>query len=419
MFPRFTLNLRIGFFLATRQIRRTSPWTTVLIISVMVLTFLNLVVVSGMLVGLVQGIGNATRKEYTSDIIISTLDNKKYIEESANITSLLGTIPEIDSLSRRYVEGAILEANYASRKENEKPNTANVQIFGIDPADEDAVTGLAAHIIDGSYLSSGDYDQIILGNHLLTQYILIEDPNLATLDNVGVGTKIRISVANTVREVTIKGIMESKVDLRSRNAFMIDTQFRNMIGRNDRNVDAIAVLLKKGADPVAVRDKLIRDGVTAFAKVQTYDDAQPKFVKDVVKTFNILGTVFGSIGIVVSSITIFIVIFINAITRRKFIGILKAIGIRGQAIEISYIFQSIFYAVIGSSLGLVLVYSSLVPFFLSHPIDFPFSDGILVAPPKETFIRMGLLVLSTVVAGFIPARMIVRKNTLNSILGRN
>ena len=49
------LNLRIGFFLAIRQIKRASLWTTGLIVFVMVLTFLNLVVLSGILVGIVQG----------------------------------------------------------------------------------------------------------------------------------------------------------------------------------------------------------------------------------------------------------------------------------------------------------------------------------------------------------------------------
>jgi ABC-type antimicrobial peptide transport system permease subunit len=113
------------------------------------------------------------------------------------------------------------------------------------------------------------------------------------------------------------------------------------------------------------------------------------------------------------------VIFINALTRRKFIGILKGIGIHGRAIEISYVFQSIFYAVIGSGLGLLLVYAVLVPLFQAHPIDFPFSDGILVAPIDGTMLRVSLLVVSTIIAGYIPAWMIVRRNTLDSILGRN
>jgi ABC-type lipoprotein release transport system permease subunit len=200
---------------------------------------------------------------------------------------------------------------------------------------------------------------------------------------------------------------------------MVDPQFRSMIGRNDGNVTEISLKLKEGADPVAVREKLERSGVDNYAKVQTYEDAQPQFLKDIIATFNMLGNVFSSLGLIVATITIFIVIFINAITRRKFIGILKGIGIDGRAIEFSYVFQSIFYAIIGSGIGLALVYGFLVPFFAAHPIDFPFSDGILVAPVDKTFFRVGLLVISTVVAGYIPAWMIIRRNTLDSILGRN
>ena len=117
--------------------------------------------------------------------------------------------------------------------------------------------------------------------------------------------------------------------------------------------------------------------------------------------------------------TIFIVVFINAITRRKYIGIMKGIGINGGAIRMSYVFQSAFYALFGSAIGLFLVYGFLVPFINEHPIDFPFSDGILVAPVDQTLYRVGLLVFSTIIAGYIPAWMIIRKNTLDSILGRN
>ena len=46
-------------------------------------------------------------------------------------------------------------------------------------------------------------------------------------------------------------------------------------------------------------------------------------------------------------------------------------------------------------------------------------DGILVAPIGETLFRVFLLVVTTLIAGFIPAWMIVRRNTLDSILGRN
>lgn len=413
------LNIRIGFYLALRQIRRASLWTTGLIIFVMVLTFLNLVVVSGILVGLIQGSINAWRVEFTSDVIISTLDDKKYIENSANLQQIIEGIPGVKAVSPRYSEGAILEANYKTRKDTDKPNVVSAQVMGIDPSAENSVTGLAGSIMEGSYLSSGDYDQVVLGYYLLSQYVPVEDPNFAALRNVGVGSKIRLKIGDVTREVTVKGIIKSKVDSLTRNAFMDDSQLRSMIGRTDGNVDQFAVLLEEGTDPIVVKEALQRQGVDTYAKVQTYADAQPQFLRDIINTFNMLGTAMGSVGLIVASITIFIVIFINALTRRKFIGILKGIGISGRAIEMSYVFQSMFYAAIGSAIGLILLYAGLVPLFAAHPIDFPFSDGILVAPLGSTMFRVGLLVFSTIIAGFVPAMMIVRKNTLDSILGRN
>ena len=415
----FFLNTKIGFFLATRQIKKASFWTTGLIVFVMVLTFLNLVVVSGILVGLIEGSIAAWHNQYTSDIMISNLDTKDYIENSPSIISTLKALPEVQYISARYAKGGTIEANYKTKKETDKPNTASAQIIGINPMAEDQITGLASHVAEGEYLTPTDYDKVLIGQFLLAQYLPVESPGFTTLKNVGVGTKIRMKVNGITREVVVKGILKSKVDNVSMGLYMVDSQVRELIGRQDNNVSQIAVKLKNGADVASVKNQLLLRGIDKQAKVQTYIDAQPKFLKDIIATFAILGNALSSIGLVVASITIFIVIFINALTRRKFIGILKGIGINGKAIEMSYIFQSIFYALLGSGIGLLVVYFALVPLFAAYPIDFPFSDGILVAPLVETLIRVGLLVFATLIAGYIPARMIVRKNTLDSILGRN
>jgi ABC-type lipoprotein release transport system permease subunit len=105
--------------------------------------------------------------------------------------------------------------------------------------------------------------------------------------------------------------------------------------------------------------------------------------------------------------------------RRRFIGILKGIGIDRTAIEIAYVIQAGLYALTGSLIGVVVTYAMLIPYFDAHPINFPFSDGILVADPLGTLIRFIILFLITLLAGHIPAWMIVRGNTLNAILGRN
>jgi ABC-type lipoprotein release transport system permease subunit len=413
------LNVRIGWFLALRALRRANIWTTSLIIFVMILTFLNLVVVSGILVGLIQGSIEQWHKQFTSDVMISALIDKDYIENSQNIIALVEHMPEVAHLSPRFAQGGTIEANYKTRRETDKADSAGTQFIGIDPSSEDSVTGLASHLMSGSYLSAGDYDQVLVGYFMLKQYVPIESPDFQAISNVAVGTKIRVQLGNVTREVTVKGILGSKVDNIRRAVFMPASELRSLIGRSDGNVAQIAILLKNGIDPTAFKQELILRGVDKLARVQTYVDAQPQFLKDIVATFNALGSALSSIGLVVSSITIFIVIFINAITRRKYIGILKGIGIEGGAIRWSYVFQSVFYAAIGSIVGLVVVYALLVPFFAAHPINFPFSDGILVAPVGQTMFKVGLLVFSTIIAGFIPAWMIIRKNTLDSILGRN
>jgi len=73
---------------------------------------------------------------------------------------------------------------------------------------------------------------------------------------------------------------------------------------------------------------------------------------------------------------------------------------------------------VGSILGLVILYGYIVPYSIANPISFPFSDGIISADLKDTLVRTLILITSAIIAGYMPARMIVKQNTLDSILGR-
>ncbi len=80
--------------------------------------------------------------------------------------------------------------------------------------------------------------------------------------------------------------------------------------------------------------------------------------------------------------------------------------------------QAIFYATLGMFVGSVIIFGLLKPFIAAHPINFPFSDGILVATFAGTLLRAGVLFVATLIAGYIPAKLVVRQNTLDAILGR-
>jgi len=414
------ISLRVGYFLANRQIRRSSYWITALIIFIMMVTFLNLVVVSGILVGLISASSNDFRKQYSGDVFIEPQAEYRFVDNSRYIYEVASNLPGVAAVSVRYLEPVQLESDYKRLLTgNKAKNIAATVLTGIDPESENNVTGLSNSVIEGSYLVDKDSNQVLIGSSLLKQYSDAFGTN--TLDDVYVGTKIKLTIGDISQEVTIKGIVKTKTNEISGRVFMDQKQMRRLIDRNPDQSNEMAILLRSAnflADADNVKNDLINSKIDKSAMVQNWEEAQGSFFKDLSSTFAILGNVIGATGLGVASITIFIVIYINAVSRRKFIGILKGVGISGSAIRFSYLFQSLFYAFMGTALGLLVLYGLLVPYFEQNPIDFPFSDGILAVSTIGTAWRVGLLFLTTLVAGFIPAQIIIRKNTLDSILGR-
>ncbi len=412
-------SLRVGFFLAVKYIRHANIWMTVLVVSVMILTFLNLVVITGILVGLIAGSEASFSEEYAGDILISTLPDKSYIEQSSQVMATLDSIPEIERYSARYLASGSIEGNYQRDlgQTNKLPDSASAQVVGIDPIVESRVTGLDKNLIEGEYLLSDDEDQIILGGYLVDRYLPV-GTGFETISDIYPGDKILLKINEIEKEMTVKGIVRSKADQVALRAYILDTELRKLIERNDYNLGEIAVQIKPGADAKMVAQSISKRGVSDFALVRTAKEAIGRFLDDIKTTMTTLGNVIGAIGLAVASITIFIVIFITAITKQKSIGILKGIGVTNLAIEFSYVLLSVFYSTIGIFIGVLLVYLVLVPYFQANPIDFPFSDGILSVTTVGTTTRATLIMITTIIAGYVPARIVVGKRALDAILGR-
>lgn len=412
-------SLRIGLLLGLRQIQRASIWTTTLIIFVMMLTFLNLIAVSGILVGLIEGAEKAVRESALGDIVITELDAENNILETESFIREIEAYPEIDTYSVRFSGAATLEANYKERRnlQNER-DVAAVRVTGIDPVKEDEMTGLESLVIDGEYLNPDEEGFILIGVYYIEEYAQQFGDVFESVANVHPGDTVRLTIGDISKEFTVKGIVQSKVDEVNLTTYIPEREFRRLFNRLDRNADQIVIRTNNPGDNAEIVASMKASGLDKHAKILTFEENLPKFLIDIKNTFNVLGTFIGSIGIVVASITIFIIIFINALSRRRHIGILKGIGIEREVIEIAYVAQAAFYALTGSILGALLTYGVLVPYFDKNPIQFPFSDGILSADPELTFYKFVILFVITLIAGFVPAWMIAKENTLNAILGR-
>ncbi len=417
--------LRVGWFLAVRNLRRGSMWTTTLIIFIMILTFLNLVVVSGLLLGLISGSFVAFRESYSGEVIVTSAAQRSYIENSQNLITFLEHHPEVKDLTIRYGTNAqILGTLTDLPGKNERANQIGIRLMGLDPVAEERMTRFSRFTVQGEPLQAGEEGYLLIGANMIKKYSAFADANIPGLDlltDIEIGDRVRVSIASTEgtikKDFILKGIVKSKVDEISTRAFITDRELRRLIPVNKNEVQEIAIRTKESYAPLLVKE--IKDFMGSYAaRVQTSGEAIPSFLRQVETTMGMLGNALSSFALVVASITIFIVVFINAVTKRKFIGIMKGIGVSPLAIECSYIFQALFYGIVGSIVGLFLTFVVLKPFFDAHPINFPFSDGILVATPESAALRVVILLVVTFAAGYIPAKIIVRRNTLDAILGR-
>ncbi|PSO46065.1 MAG: hypothetical protein BRC22_00010, partial [Parcubacteria group bacterium QH_9_35_7] len=162
-------SIKVGFFLAYRYIKYSSLWKTILTVFIMMLTFINLVVISGILVGLVEGSKDSFRKQYAGDVLISTQPEEQYIQKSTEVIDIVKNMPEVEGITSRYIARGSIENNY--RRYLNQPNTeadsAGAAIAGINPEKEARITNIDKLMAEGEFLDNSDQDKVVLGAFLV------------------------------------------------------------------------------------------------------------------------------------------------------------------------------------------------------------------------------------------------------------
>jgi putative ABC transport system permease protein len=151
-------------------------------------------------------------------------------------------------------------------------------------------------------------------------------------------------------------------------------------------------------------------------KYQTSDDLAGS-VKDQIKTFDLINQILKIISLVVAAITVFIVTYVDLINKRKQIGIERAIGIQPGAIIGDYILKSLFFAVIGVGVGVLVFLYIAAPLVIKHPFQFPYGMVSLYINPSEMIQNAVILGIVAFLSSLIPAFQSVRIKILDAIWG--
>ena len=100
-------SLYVGFFLAIRDLKRSNPWTTSLIILVICLTFFNMLFLNGILIGFARASLSTYPKYFSGDVFIIPSINRQQIEQTDKVISVVKSLPSLKTYSIREVAEAI------------------------------------------------------------------------------------------------------------------------------------------------------------------------------------------------------------------------------------------------------------------------------------------------------------------------
>lgn len=416
-------NLKIASFLASRSIARGNKGTIALIIFIMSLSFVNLVFIASILNGIVETINNQIINNLTAHIVIDpqeTPNRKEYLIHANELQNQVDKLPGVLAVSGHYDLAGT--ASFDKNK-NGKFKYISTQIIGVNPEKEKLVTDISKHIISGQYLNSEDTDKILLGISLAGGYPGVVEST--SLEGVKIGNKVKIVFNNGIERIyTVKGIFNAKFDMIDSNAYITAKEAESVLSVSN---SASRILVK--IDPISNTNTARKELAGKIQTIaQTVEISAPNIkvkmwnellgaLAGISSSFDIITSVVSTIALLVAAVTIFIMIYVNAINKKRQIGILKAIGIEENIIIYSYILQALFYAILGTAIGLILFYYAVQPYFSLHPISLPMGDTRLVLNQSSAIFSVLSLVFAALIAGFVPAWKITKINILKAIWG--
>jgi len=406
-------DLKVAFFLGYKSIVNGHKGTIVLMIFILSLAFVNLVFVASILNGITTTINNQIVNNYVANIVISPQEEprrKDYIVHTKELRQQIKNLPGVTATVAHYK--MIATFAYDKNKDGQF-KYGSWEVIGVDPEEEPSVTGILNNIIAGNYLEGLGSGDIVLGSDIAGGYGAVEE--FKSLGGARVGEKVRLNFGNgATREYTVRGISKVRFILIDQTAYITAKEAKSILQLSDNRASQILVKIDKTGNEDWYIEKIKE--IAPNLKVRKWTE-YTSIVGDLTKSFDLIAAMISIIGLAVAAITIFILIYVNAINKRRQIGILKAIGIKENIVIISYILQALFYAISGIVLGSIIMFYFVEPYFIHHPLMFPIGDITLTI--KEFQVTQGVfgLLVAAFIAGLIPAWRAARENMLKAIWG--
>ena len=403
-------DLKLALFLMYKTITNGHKSTIVLMSFVLSLAFINLIFMVSLLNGVTSAIDQQFISNSSANIVIEPEEEpirKKYIVDAKKLRHTIESIPGVVATAEHY--------NMAATFAYDKDKDGNYKygtwaVIGVDPEEELKVTGISNHIIAGRYLENPGFGDIVLGSDIAGGYGAVQELN--SLD-VNTGERITLTFNNGMkRKYTVRGISKVRFLLIDQVAYVTIRDAESILGQDMPS--QIIVKIEQTGDEDAYIQQIKQ--IAPNLKVRKWTE-YASAVGDMTQSFDLISAILGMISLIVGAITIFILIYINVVNRKRQIGILRAIGIKENIIILSYILQALFYAASGICLGIIILYVLINPYFVGYPLQLPVGDVSLAVKIPQVVQGSIMLLIAALLAGFVPSRLATKENILQAIWG--
>ncbi len=250
-------------------------------------------------------------------------------------------------------------------------NSAGSLLFGIEPANEEAISGLSKWVKEGEFLTPGSKD-VLLGK------ILAQNLNLGVNDTViliGQGYH-GVSTAGVYR---IAGLLDFPLPALSRQVIYMEIkncqEYLDMPGRITSTVIMVA-----NPDDVDKAEQSLSGLAKGNLQLYTWKELQPELI-NLIEGKEASGVVIKGLLFMIIGFGVWATIIMLMNERKRELGVMIALGMRKTKLFIVVLLESFFIALIGIASGLA-VSIPLSTYLFLNPI-------YVTGKMAETYTSMG------------------------------
>lgn len=397
-------------FLAIKDLKRDKK-IALLVISLIAFSYINITFFAAFLNGLGNTFQESIIETSTSHILITPSESTgiKYIPYVSSLRKKIELNNKVVATSAHISVPITISFG---EKELSVPATA------VTPSEESKVTTTFSFVRHGSYLSDTSNDEILLGRFIAGERI--EDTigqerfgQLVEGLGVSVGEVVTVRYPNGAeKNYRVRGVLSSEgFSAVSQEVFITTKEAESILGLDD-HASSVLVKLEDRQRSDEVKKFILDQGIKNV-EVKTWEEAS-SFVGAINSTFGIVIFATSLVGVMIVLVTIGIVIFINTARKKRIIGVLKAIGMSSRQVMMIFVLQSLLLGTAGMLLG-AGTFQAIKYYTNINPIKLPVGDMRLILGYDAAINAALLIIVSALIAGYVPARSASKQKILETI----